>query len=107
MLHLVPSWQSSDKHEKLHVIMQDRPVLFMSCFDLLTDRITEKKHPQNKDLIQSELSGIAFEALQQAFREEDIEKMFETVPPHPTMYEPISIFVDPGNSPQTLSATFS
>lgn len=27
LLHLVPSWQSSDKHERLHVIMSDRPDL--------------------------------------------------------------------------------
>ena len=25
MLHLVPRWQSSDKHVKLKTIMQDRP----------------------------------------------------------------------------------
>ena len=30
MLHLVPAWQSSDKHERLHVIMQDRPDLIVS-----------------------------------------------------------------------------
>ena len=45
MLHLVPSWQSSDKHVRLKTVMQDRP-----------------------DLIASELSGLAFDALQQCFR---------------------------------------
>jgi len=39
LLHLVPRWQSSDKHRKLKTIMQDRP-----------------------DLIESELSGLAFDS---------------------------------------------
>lgn len=30
MLHLVPRWQSSDKHERLHCIMADRPDLILS-----------------------------------------------------------------------------
>lgn len=42
MLHLVPRWQSSDRHVKLKTIMQDRP-----------------------DLIESELSGLAFDSNQQ------------------------------------------
>ncbi len=45
MLHLVPSWQSSDKHVRLKKVMEDRP-----------------------DLIASELSGLAFDSLQQCFR---------------------------------------
>lgn len=49
MLHLVPQWQSSARHERLKAIMSDRP-----------------------DLIQSELSGLAFDALQQCFRAADI-----------------------------------
>lgn len=72
MLHLVPSWQSSSKHIRLKTIMQDRP-----------------------DLIQSELSGLAFEALQQAFRSKDVENMMVLPPPPISMYESISIFVDP------------
>lgn len=72
MLHLVPAWQSSEKHERLHIVMQDRP-----------------------DLIQSELSGLAFDSLQQAFRPKDIEEMLNTTAPEPVMYEPIYIFVDP------------
>ena len=72
MLHLVPNWQSSSKHIRLKTIMQDRP-----------------------DLIQSELSGLAFESLQQAFRAQDIEKMLEATPPPIVLYENISIFIDP------------
>ena len=72
MLHLTPQWQSSEKHERLHVIMQDRP-----------------------DLIQSELSGLAFDSLQQAFRAQDVDRMFELPPAPIQMFERIHIFVDP------------
>ena len=50
MLHLVPMWQSEERHRKLKIMMQDRP-----------------------DLIQSELAGLAFDSLQQVFRKSDIE----------------------------------
>lgn len=53
MLHLVPRWQSSERHRRLKTIMQDRP-----------------------DLIQSELSGVAFDSMQQAFRVSDVDYMF-------------------------------
>ena len=72
LLHLVPSWQSSDKHERLHIIMQDRP-----------------------DLVQSELAGLAFDSLQQAFRATDIDAMFDCDPPPIQMYQSIFIVVDP------------
>lgn len=49
MLHLVPMWQSEERHRKLKIMMQDRP-----------------------DLIQSELAGLAFDSLQQVFRKSDI-----------------------------------
>lgn len=64
MLHLVPSWQSGEKHRRLKTIMQDRP-----------------------DLIQSELSGLAFEALQQAFRAVDVDNAFELQAPTIVMYQ--------------------
>ena len=48
MLHLVPSWQSSERHVRLKKVMEDRP-----------------------DLIASELSGLAFDSLQQCFRYAD------------------------------------
>jgi hypothetical protein len=51
MLHLVPSWQSSEKHVRLKKVMEDRP-----------------------DLIASELSGLAFDSLQQCFRCMDMKK---------------------------------
>ena len=49
MLHLVPIWQSEERHRKLKGMMQDSP-----------------------DLIQSELAGLAFDSLQQMFRKSDI-----------------------------------
>lgn len=55
MLHLVPSWQSEERHRKLKIMMQDRP-----------------------DLIQSELAGLAFDSLQQVFRKGDIALAFDT-----------------------------
>jgi hypothetical protein len=80
MLHLVPAWQSSQKHVRLKTIMQDRP-----------------------DLIQSELSGLAFDALQQAFRKSDLDKMTLLKPPPRQLYENIYVFIDPGK-PVTASA---
>jgi hypothetical protein len=89
MLHLVPRWQSSQKHEKMKLVMQDRP-----------------------DLIQSELAGVAFDSLQQAFRAEDIESMFITKPFPPQTMEKIFIFIDPAaGGPQSdyciMSVTIS
>jgi hypothetical protein len=73
MLHLVPAWQSSQKHIRLKTIMQDKP-----------------------DLIQSELSGLAFDSLQQAFRKADLDKMVLSTSPQRQMYEAIFIFIDQG-----------
>ena len=73
MLHLVPSWQSSEKHIRLKKVMEDRP-----------------------DLIASELSGLAFDSLQQCFRKVDVERMlYDLQPPIPIIYEEVYIFVDP------------
>lgn len=72
MLHLVPRWQSGDRHMKLKTIMQDRP-----------------------DLIESELSGLAFDSLQQVFRGVDLDVMFSQTPPVPVTNEAIHLFIDP------------
>lgn len=72
MLHLVPRWQSSQKHEKIKLVMQDRP-----------------------DLIQSELAGLAFDSLQQAFRPKDIDAMMSMQPLPARIQEPIFMFIDP------------
>ena len=72
MLHLVPRWQSSERHRKLKTIMQDRP-----------------------DLIESELSGIAFDSLQQCYRAEDIDAIFTQDPLPPLLHDEIFIIIDP------------
>ena len=72
MLHLVPQWQSAERHRKLKVMMQDRP-----------------------DLIKSELAGLAFDSLQQVFRKADIDDMFASVPLSFVKDQEIFIVIDP------------
>ena len=72
MLHLVPRWQSGDRHVKLKTVMQDRP-----------------------DLIESELSGLAFDSLQQVFRSADMDIMFTQPPPSWITNDAIHLFIDP------------
>ena len=72
MLHLVPRWQSSSRHSMLKVIMEDRP-----------------------DLIQSELSGLAFDATQQIFKTQLLDIMFSQTPPMHIINEEIHVFIDP------------
>jgi hypothetical protein len=85
MLHLVPSWQSAERHRKLKIMMQDRP-----------------------DLIQSELAGLAFDSLQQVFRKVDIAMMFDT-PGLPLIQDQmIWIVIDPAaGGPQSDYAVVS
>jgi hypothetical protein len=72
MLHLVPRWQSGDRHIKLKTVMQDRP-----------------------DLIESELSGLAFDSLQQVFKSADMDIMFSQAPPPWVTNDVIHLFIDP------------
>jgi hypothetical protein len=72
MLHLVPQWQSSIRHERLKVVMADRP-----------------------DLIQSELAGLAFDALQQCFRTADIDSLMNSEPQQFAWRQTIHIVIDP------------
>jgi hypothetical protein len=85
MLHLVPRWQSSERHRKLKTVMQDRP-----------------------DLIESELSGLAFDSLQQCFRPGDIDAMFEIEALIPPLNNEIIIVIDPAaGGPQSDFALLS
>lgn len=60
------------------------------------------------DLIISELSGLAFDSLQQAFRPGDIETMMTQEPPPPQAAEPIFIAIDPAaGGPQSDYAMVS
>jgi hypothetical protein len=68
----VRRWQSADRHIKLKTIMQDRP-----------------------DLIESELSGLAFDSLQQVFKPENIDVMFKQPIPAPVINDDVHIFIDP------------
>ncbi len=72
LLHLVPRWQSSERHRKLKTVMQDRP-----------------------DLIESELSGLAFDSLQQCFRPGDIENLFTQESLIPPLNLDIFLIIDP------------
>jgi hypothetical protein len=72
LLHLIPRWQSSERHIRLKTIMQDRP-----------------------DLIESELSGLAFDSLQCCFREKDVATMFNQTALDTIYAETIYIVVDP------------
>ena len=47
------------------------------------------------DLIKSELSGLAFDSLQQCFRTDDIEAMFAQEPMPPLLNDDIYIVIDP------------
>jgi len=60
------------------------------------------------DLIQSELSGLAFDSLQTVFRSSDIEIMFQQDPPLPILNADIYIFIDPAaGGPQSDYALLS
>lgn len=72
MLHLVPSWQSAERHRKLKIMMQDRP-----------------------DLIQSELAGLAFDSLQQVFRKSDVAIAFDSPCMPFTQDQMIWVVIDP------------
>jgi hypothetical protein len=72
MLHLVPEWQSSIRHERLKAVMADRP-----------------------DLIQSELAGLAFDALQQCFRTQDIDTFMSAAVLPFVWRQNIFIVIDP------------
>lgn len=85
MLHLAPRWQSTERHRRLKTIMQDRP-----------------------DLIQSELAGLAFDSLQQAFAGIDIERMFQQECPDQQFSQDIFIVIDPAaGGPQSEYAVLS
>ena len=85
MLHLVPRWQSGDRHMKLKTVMQDRP-----------------------DLIESELSGLAFDSNQQLFKSSQLDTMFAQDPPTPVLNEAVYLFIDPaGGGPQSDYAVLS
>jgi len=85
LLHLVPRWQSSTRHERLKAVMADRP-----------------------DLIQSELAGLAFDSLQQCFRSSDIDAVMNSKPPEFQWKQQLFIVIDPAaGGPQSDFALIS
>jgi hypothetical protein len=85
MLHLVPMWQSEERHRKLKIMMQDRP-----------------------DLIQSELAGLAFDSLQQVFRKSDIAIAMALEPLAHESNPTVFIVIDPAaGGPQSDYALVS
>lgn len=72
LLHLVPRWQSAERHRKLRIIMQDRP-----------------------DLIRSELAGLSFDCLTQVFRKADIENLMTLKPLEPPLDSIVFVAIDP------------
>lgn len=71
----------------------------MCAFNILQDR---------PDLIISELSGLAFDSLQQAFRPSDLDVMFNQDPPEERNREAIYIAIDPAaGGPQSDYAMVS
>ena len=58
MQHLIPRWQDADKHRRLKIIMSDRP-----------------------DLINSEMGGVAFNSVDQCFKQALLKQMFSDVIP--------------------------
>lgn len=60
------------------------------------------------DLIQSELAGLAFDALQQCFRADDINLMMTMIPPEIPWKSRVFIVVDPAaGGPQSEFAIVS
>lgn len=60
------------------------------------------------DLIESELSGLAFDSNQQIFKTAHIDLMFDQPPPMPELNEPVFIFIDPAaGGPQSDYAVLS
>ena len=103
MLHLVPRWQSSDRHVKLKTIMQVCVCFFCVCAS------SDDMHTQDRqDLIESELSGLAFDSNQQIFKTAHIDNMFSMKPPPPELNEAVYMFIDPAaGGPQSDYAVLS
>ena len=103
LLHLVPSWQSAERHRKLKIMMQ---VCFRSfCFCMLRSLLVDYGdgvcvfiNQDRPDLIQSELAGLAFDSLQQVFRKVDVAMMFDSPCMFAVQDQMIWIVIDPAGT---------
>ncbi len=70
---------------------------------------SDSRAPQDRpDLIESELSGLAFDSNHQLFKTAQIEVMFTQDPPIPVINEPVYLFIDPAaGGPQSDYAMLS
>jgi len=129
MLHLVPSWQSAERHRKLKIMVGTpvpvlrapglsrlKPLLlkwslsiYLNALAQLTQCVLFFLQMQDRpDLIQSELAGLAFDSLQQVFRKCDIEILFNSSPLPCVLGQTIWIVVDPAaGGPQSDYAVVS
>lgn len=104
MLHLVPRWQSSDRHVKLKTIMQVLADPKTPGKSLFLTKLAQDR----PDLIESELSGLAFDSNQQIFKTTHIEIMFNQPPPPTILNEAVYTFIDPAaGGPQSDYAVLS
>jgi hypothetical protein len=96
MLHLVPQWQSSARHERLKEVMQDRPDLIQSELAVSSSRLMLFAYAYVHFFIHFPLSqGLAFDALQQCFRTSDIDALLAMKPPQLEWKQPVYIIIDP------------
>lgn len=91
MLHLVPQWQSSVRHERLKEVMADRPDLIQSELAVFLFYFHLSSHFFTDMLVQ----GLAFDALQQCFRAADIDSLLTMKPPSLEWKQPVYIIIDP------------
>jgi len=115
--------ESRQKHPSLHVQYSHNPdvhghiltrsvLCFYMCFccveEITKSRVFREIMSDRPDLIQSELSGMAFDSLQVVFRSTDVEIMFTQEPPAPTLNADCYIFIDPAaGGPQSDYAVLS
>ena len=105
LLHLVPRWQSSERHRKLKVSYLNK--LTQLQIIMLT-HYKQTIMQDRPDLIESELSGLAFDSLQQCFRPGDIDAMFEIEALIPPLSDDIFVIIDPAaGGPQSDFALLS
>ena len=92
LLHLIPRWQSSERHRKLKVSYLAKPTQLQIMTLIHCKQTVMQDRP---DLIESELSGLAFDSLQQCFRPTDIDAMFEIDSLIPPLNQDVFVIIDP------------
>jgi hypothetical protein len=108
LLHLVPMWQSAERHRKLRVMMGDRPDLiaryrrqttltlsFIIQFVLAKTLCIIATVSRSHSCFDSELAGLAFDSLQQVFRKVDIKIAISITPLPFVDHQPVWLVIDP------------